>query len=504
MIAVYARVSTEDQAKHGYSLAEQIRACKEKAGTDDVLEYIDEGISGAILERPALEKLRKDVKDGLITRIICLAPDRLSRDQLHAQILLKEFLRHQIKPEFVKVDFDDSPMGLFNYQILTAVAELEKATIKERTVRGRREKARQGKVVKNYHIYGYDYDQDQGKLVINEREAAIVRLIFDLFTGKRKDIEAKGINGIAHYLSQSGVPTKKNSGVWHRQVVRQILMNSVYKGEFYQNRWNTEGMLANKFAKSDDEKVRMTLRPREEWILVPSPVIIQPEQFDYAQKLLSESRRRYNGSERYNYFLSGLLRCGDCGNTMTGRRSKNWGIYVREYTDIKNTAGTKNRGCGNKIKCEELDKHVWQAIVERMKASKEIAATAEAVQEEISFEQAEIERIEKEIERLKKGRDRLLTLLMEADDDLANDLKAKIKETKEQEAQLVQQKAALEELLARQRENQFAQDVVQEARERFFAKSEEEWTDEERRGFVREIVREIRVYKDGRVQIFGI
>lgn len=107
-------------------------------------------------------------------------------------------------------------MGLFNYQILTAVAELEKATIKERTVRGRREKARQGKVVKNYHIYGYDYDQDQGKLVINEREAAIVRLIFDLFTGKRKDIEVKGINGIAHYLSKIGVLTKKNSGVWHR------------------------------------------------------------------------------------------------------------------------------------------------------------------------------------------------------------------------------------------------------------------------------------------------
>lgn len=262
---------------------------------------------------------------------------------------------------------------------------------------------------------------------------------------------------------------------------------------------------ANKYTKSDDEKVRMTERPREEWILVPSPVIIQPEQFDYAQKLLSESRRRFNGTEKYNYFLSGLLRCGDCGNTMTGRRAKNWGTYVREYTDIKNTAGSKNRGCGNKIKCEELDQHVWQAIVERMKVSREIAAIAEDVQEEISFEQAEIKRIEKEIERLQKRVRRYVRLIGETEEEyLVDEYKEAIKEAKEREAQLVQQKATLEELLERQRENQFAQDVVHEARERFFAKSEEEWTEEERKEFVREIVREIRVYKDGRVQIFGI
>jgi site-specific DNA recombinase len=62
MIAIYARVSTEEQAKHGYSLQEQIRLCRQKAGTDHVIEYIDEGVSGEFLDRPALTKLRADVK----------------------------------------------------------------------------------------------------------------------------------------------------------------------------------------------------------------------------------------------------------------------------------------------------------------------------------------------------------------------------------------------------------------------------------------------------------
>lgn len=499
MIAIYARVSTEEQAKSGYSLQDQIRECKRKAGTDNVKEYVDEGISGETLERPALRKLRQDLRDRIIDKVICLAPDRLSRNATNANLLLKEILRRGATIEFVNATFENTPMGLFNFHILAAVAELEKATITERMSRGRREKARQGKVIRNYQIYGYDYNQETEQLVINEQEAAVVRMIFDLFT-KPNEI-AQGMNGIAKHLTAKGIPTKKRAREWHKEVIRQILQNRTYIGEFYQNRWNTEGMLANKFADTD-EKFRMTERPREEWIMVPCPAIIDREQFEYAQKLLQESRRRWNGAERHEYLLSGLLRCADCGNTMTGRKSKNWGKYVYEYTDVKNLAGAKNKGCGHKVKCSDLDEAVWNTILNWMKAPAEVAAALDTDEQLGSFEKAELERIDKEIERCKKGQQKLFNLLLSDDGILEDDIREKLQELKTQEYSLLEQKSELEEVLTNYQQNEFSVNLLQEAAEHYLTKSPEELTFAEKKELIRLIVREIRVSKDGTMNIY--
>ncbi|WP_010093949.1 recombinase family protein, partial [Ornithinibacillus scapharcae] len=84
MIAIYVRVSTEEQSKKGYSLRNQIEECKKKANTNQTLEYIDDGYSGEFLERPGLTKLRQDVKEGHISKVICYDPDRLSRKLMNA------------------------------------------------------------------------------------------------------------------------------------------------------------------------------------------------------------------------------------------------------------------------------------------------------------------------------------------------------------------------------------------------------------------------------------
>lgn len=103
-------------------------------------------------------------------------------------------------------------------------------------------------------------------------------------------------------------------------------------GEFYQNRWNTEGLLGNKY-KSKEDSVPMTVRPKEEWIRIECPSIIEEEVFNHAQSILTESRRRWAKKAKNEYLLSGLLRCGDCNNTMVGVKSKNWGQTVFIYTD---------------------------------------------------------------------------------------------------------------------------------------------------------------------------
>lgn len=365
MIAIYARVSTEEQARNGYSLQDQIRACRKLANSGDIIEYVDEGISGEILDRPALSRLRDDISGGKIVKVLCLDPDRLSR-KLMNQLILSEEIEKRAELLFVNGEYAQTAEGRLFYQLRGAISEFEKAKINERMSRGRREKARQGYIVRDYCIYGYDYDHRTHQLTVNPFEAEIVKMIFNYFIHPEENIA--GINGIAKYLTSQGIPTKRGAREWHRQVVRQILMNRAYIGEFYQNRWNCEGMLSNKF-KSPENKIPLRERPSNEWILVPCPAILEKDMFLYAQQLIEEARRRWSGVSKNSYLLSGLVRCGICGNTMTGRKSQNWGEYIFEYCDIKGTAGAKNRGCGMRIKTETLDGLVWKSVLNHLKNS---------------------------------------------------------------------------------------------------------------------------------------
>jgi len=272
LLAIYARVSTEEQAKHGFSIPSQIRECQERIGQVSALIFADEGVSGETLHRPALEKLRQKIKEGEVDSVYCLDPDRLSRKLLHQLLLTEEWERQGVSLNFVNGDYSKTPEGNLFYALRGAISEFEKAKITERMCRGRREKARQGRVLRDFQIYGYDFDKTQEQLTINPQEAEVVKEIFAWLITPPPGI--RGISGIARALTARGVPTKRGAPIWHRQVVRQILGNRTYIGEFYQNRWDTT-----------QERVRP--RPPEEWIYIPCPPIIDRDTFATAQSILS-------------------------------------------------------------------------------------------------------------------------------------------------------------------------------------------------------------------------
>ncbi|WLR61775.1 recombinase family protein [Guptibacillus hwajinpoensis] len=495
---MYTRVSTEEQARSGYSLKEQLRACREKAGTNDVIEYVDEGLSGEFLDRPSLTKLRKDVLADVIDVVICLDPDRLSR-KLMNQLILSEEIEKKAQLIFVNGEYKRTPEGMLFYQMRGAIAEFEKAKITERMSRGRREKARQGKVLRDFQVYGYSYDKEQEQFKINEYEAKVVKLIFELFTNTNDLV--KGINGIAKYLSNQGIPTKRNAKQWHRQVVRQILMNRIYIGEFYQNRWNTEGMLGNKY-KQEDERVKMKQRPKEEWIQVPCPAFIDKEQFEHAQILLKQSRRRWSGINKNEYLLSGLVRCSTCGNTMTGRRQKNWGTYVFEYSDVKNTAGAKHKGCGFRIKCEELDQVIWNTIKEWLNHPEKLDELSESEDDSYSYEKAELDRINYELSRVKNGRQRLINFLMEEDVIDEQEIREKLKELKEKELSLNNNKIKIQELLDGVEGNGIKEVLIQKASAHYLSLGSRDLEFGVKRDLIRSVVKEIKVSSDKKVEIY--
>jgi site-specific DNA recombinase len=499
MKAIYARVSTEESAQKGYSIAHQIDEAKKKAGTDDVLIYTDEGYSGEFLERPGLEKLRNDVRKGIIDTVIVYDPDRLARNLMHQLLIDDEFRKHGVNLIFVNGEYANTPEGKLFFSMRGAISEFEKAKIRERTMAGRRRKAKEGKVVKDDKVYGYDYDKKTGQMIINEQEAEIVRFIFDSFT--KPDSKFKGINGIALYLTEKQIPTKTGKTKWHRQVVRQILMNETYIGRKPQNKWNTEGMLANKYKK--DNKVPIRLRPKEEWIYVDVPAIISEEQFRQAQQLLEQSRRRYAKSAKRRYLLSGLLRCARCGNTMTGRYAKNWGKYYREYTDVKNTAGAKNPGCGMTIRADELEQEVWNYILDLFNHPEKIKEFQPEDNGDL-FELKELERLEKEIERTKKGRKRLLslvTLVDEGDLDL-EEIKEEIRKLQQKEKELTNEYNRLEQQIKALQENMPNENVLKEAIDMFLMYEDKELDFEIKQTLIRKVVKEIRVIDKDNIEIY--
>lgn len=499
MKAIYVRVSTEEQAQKGYSIEDQIDQCRKKAKTNDleIIEYIDNGYSGEFLDRPAMMKLRDDLKDGLIKEVICLDPDRLSR-KLMNQLIISEEIEKRADLTFVNHDYQKTPEGMLFYQMRGAIAEFEKAKINERMSAGRRRKALQGKIVKNPNMYGYSYNKEAAQFEIIEKEADVVRLIFDLFTKPNNLV--KGINGIAKYLTDQGIPTKRNVGVWHRQVVRQILMNEAYAGRFYHNRWNTEGMLGNKY-KPEDERVSMTLRPRDEWIEVPCPALIDEDTFQHAQKLLMESRRRWAKRSVNQYLLSGLVRCGHCGNTMTGRRQKNWGEYHLEYSDIKNTSGAKNRGCGNTKRSKKLDDEVWEQVRSWLLNPNEIAAASVLEEGEINYEELELNRITEEIKVTQEGRKRLLRLFATQSDISDEEMRNSLKELKDKEDELKKRYVQTLSKIKENEKSEYSKKVFQDAAIHYLSKGENELTFEDKQELVRYVVREVIVYRDN-VEIY--
>src|SRR5690606_16388226 len=139
----------------------------------------------------------------------------------------------------------------------------------------------------------------------------------------------------------------------------------------------------------------------------------------------------------------------DCLNTMTGRRAKNWGKYVYEYTDLKNYSGAKHPGCGHRINADPLEREVWEKIVRWLNNPDEIAAAAEGIAEEetSSFEEMEINRLKAEIERAKEGRKRLLNLFAQGLSISEDEIRESIRELKKKEDELRERLEKIQEMI---------------------------------------------------------
>ncbi|WP_234879669.1 recombinase family protein [Bacillus altitudinis] len=228
-VAIYCRVSTEEQSTEGYSISAQLHTLRQYADMYNmtvVEEYVDEGISGKNIKgRPAMQRLVSDVPKGKFQAVLVWKISRLSRNMLDTLVLLDQFEKNSIKFISYSENFDTgSPIGRLVVQLMASIAEMERNTLSENVKLGMTQRAREG-LWNGGIILGYDSIKKE--LLINEEEAKIVQLIFTLYA------EGKGLKAIANHINKSGYLTKRGK---HFSIngIATILDNHVYIGKI---RW---------------------------------------------------------------------------------------------------------------------------------------------------------------------------------------------------------------------------------------------------------------------------
>lgn len=298
-VAIYARVSTEEQASEGYSINAQLQTLRQYANLynwEIADEYVDEGISGKnITGRPAMQRLVADVEHDKFQAVLVWKISRLSRNMLDTLTLLDKFEDFGVKFISYSENFDTgSPIGRLVVQLMASIAEMERNTLSENVKLGMKQRALEGSWNGGV-IFGYDSIEKE--LVINKEEAEVVRMIFTLYS------QGKGLKAIANQLNKNGYRTKRDR---HFSIngVATILDNPVYNGKISWlkvENWDKKRRRGRNDNPILVEGQHEAIINDELWILVQS-----------RRKSKSFKQRQSNEP----FLLSSILRCPDCGQGM--------------------------------------------------------------------------------------------------------------------------------------------------------------------------------------------
>lgn len=286
----------------------------------------------------------------------------MARIYAYQVIVLDELARHGVAVLFHDTPpLADDPQAQLLTQVQGVIAEYERAKIAERHRRGKLWRARAGEVIAWKCSYGFRRiarnAERAAHLEIFEPEAAIVRRIFRDYVENNLSMRQ-----ITSALSQDLVPSPSGKGVWGVSAIGRLLRNEAYVGRAYYNR--TESVLDRRPAKTK----RQVKRPRDQWIPIAIPAIVDDELFEAAQRVTYDnSKWSPRRTEPNHWLLRGLVKCGHCGvsvscHKMRGRNGAfNYYYYCRNHDPLK--AGGEHRRCPERnVRADELDVFVFDQV----------------------------------------------------------------------------------------------------------------------------------------------
>lgn len=290
--AIYARVSTEEQANEGFSIhAQKDKLTKYAELNDWVITdyYVDDGISGKNLtERPEVTRLIEDVKSGKINNVLVYKLDRLTRSVKDLIYLIELFDKHNctFNSQTEKIDTSNA-VGRMFVKIIGIFAEFERENLAERVTFGYEQKTKEGNYTNTNGVFGYDYIVGKGILEVNVLESYYVKKIYEWY------LQGDSMIKIANRLRDENVPTKRG-GRWNQSTINSILNNPLYIG-----------------------KVRYGINKKNGFEVIGKNIVslIENDMFYNVQSLMEKRKKHHSkkcSSDDTYYFKA--LTCSQCGS----------------------------------------------------------------------------------------------------------------------------------------------------------------------------------------------
>jgi site-specific DNA recombinase len=415
---LYARVSTDEQARSGYSLAQQLEALRAYATREgyEILEEIeDKGYSGGNLARPGLDRVRDIVADGGVDVVLAQDRDRLARKVVHNGLLEEEFSKHGSKTKALNDYGDDSAEGALMRGIQTQFAEYERAKIAERTRRGKERKAREGKVLRGPKSpYGFRYNATGDGLIVYEPEMVVAERIFRLAA------EGLGPQAIQTRLHDEGTPSPTGDPLWPRRTLEQVLRSDLYKAHTFEEiaelvyaevltrldkdseygvwwfgrKRTTEHSVSEPDGNGGRRYRKATttrIRPKGERTAVPVPAHLPRVLVDQARAVMAASRAPERKRLARKWELRGLLRCS-CGWKMTTHTATSRGNGADYHYYVCNQRKDRGRECDCRqraVRAIEVERVVWTFVSNLLREPATIRVGMERLIEEERTSQAQ-------------------------------------------------------------------------------------------------------------------
>ena len=310
---VYIRVSTEDQAREGFSLGEQeeklLQLCKFKE-LEVYKVYKDAGISAKDMEhRPQIQEMIKDMKEGKLNYIVAYKLDRITRSVRDLEELISVLEQYNC---FLLCDRDDvntsTANGRFFVRMLTVLSQLEIEIVSERTKFGLNGAIKSGHIP-GQRPFGYKSADDK-RMVIDNATRPYVEKIFDMY------LEGKSFQQIANYFKENNIYPKKK---WHDTAIQKIIDNKIYMGDYEQYK---------RIGKQEN------LEPIV-YMNVVEPIISRAK-WKECQRQKERNQRTYTRDRVYTFFQR--LKCPNCSRIMkckgSGGTKRKYMYYTCEHCHI--------------------------------------------------------------------------------------------------------------------------------------------------------------------------
>ena len=494
--AIYARVSDKSQdGEDKTSIAEQtgdMEAYCESKGLTITARYQEVG-RGWSKKRPEFQRMLADARRGRFDTIVCWKSDRLSRGMYPAAALMEVVEAHQIRLEAVLDAIDMKTFGL-----MAAIGKIELDNFRERSTMGKRGTAKQGRVPTGGVPYGYRI-RDDGRFEVVEEQAEVVRRIFRMYVDERM-----GSYSIAVRLTDEGVPTQSGKMLWLQSRVHHILRNATYTGTWVYGRYRHV---------STEDGMKVYDQPKDTWIEIPVPQVVDDETWKRAQKLKQQRGTKAKRNTKVVYLLQHLLKCGECGRNFHARASwtttsvRKGKAYTYDLSTPRryymcNGMQSMRLRCREKpyIRAEQLEEPIWREVKRVLQNPDLIVAGIADLdsQEGVGMEE-EIAQAERDLRRIQMEEDRAIRLFVsgkitEAQLDLQRrfiterleSARAKLDDYLVQETSGAEKRRLMEEVLTWARE---------------FGQGLDEVTPEERHDYLQMLVEEVVIDRDNNVDI---